>query len=169
MDIKFFDLDGNEITEKLAPCYVVELDEVGSEVSRKLFNPETAPQVMKVPLTNVNVSSVNATKPDKIWWIPKAEQYTLTGNLPLPDGVFMFMLEKVVNGERVVSDERELAIVKNGVVTVTGEFETKGNFIISAARLNEGLASIGKPIELEFEDIEFDVYGVVREELKTMV
>ena len=158
MDIKFFDLDGNEITEKLAPCYVVEIDTEGSEVSRKLFNPPVEPEVTKLSLTNVAVTSASARKVGDIWWMPENEVFTLTADVALPDSELMIMSERVINGDTVVDDMRFIANIANGQVTINGTFKTSGNYQITAERLNSGLARIGMPLELIFNKIEFDVY-----------
>ena len=83
---------------------------------------------------------------------------TATGDIALPDGDYMMMAEKVVNGSIVVDDERMKATVLNGSLSMNVSFPNAGNYIISAKRLNEGFDRIGAGIHLSFDDIEFDVY-----------
>ncbi|TMO97539.1 hypothetical protein [Pseudoalteromonas ruthenica] len=119
---------------------------------------EDEPVKTKVPLTNIAVASANARLEGDIWWIPESEAFTLTADVPLPDGELMIMSERVIDGDTVVDDMRFIAVIEQGQVTINGKFKTSGNYQITAERLNKGLARIGQRFELAFSKIEFDAY-----------
>ena len=84
-----------------------------------------------------------------------------TGLPELPNGDFILIVEKTVNGETPVSDERFLANIFNGQIVCTGIFRDSGNYFISDTRLSKGLQEIGLNVNLKFDKLEFDAYNVL--------
>lgn len=109
-----------------------------------------------LPLTNINIT--NAVLNGAIYWIAENSPMVITGDVSLPDGSYMVMAERVIDGSQVVDDARFKAIVSNGKMTINAIFKTTGNYLFSADRLNRGLDRIGANVHLGFDDIEFDVY-----------
>lgn len=112
-----------------------------------------------IPVTNVMVTG--AIKVGNIWWVPVGTVWTLTANVPMPDGQMMVILERVVDGQTSVDDVRFVASMSNGQLTINGKFDASGNYTISSERLNRGLERIGMPIRLSFDMVEFDAYVTV--------
>lgn len=110
-------------------------------------------------LTDINVT--NAELQGAIWWLEKDKPTVITGKFSVPlNATFMLMAEKVVDATDPVDDTRFKAVIDaDGNLTINAVFDSTGNYVITAERLNRGLERIGKPIELEFETIEFDVYA----------
>lgn len=93
-----------------------------------------------------------------IYWVKKDEPVIVTANCALPDGELMVMVEKVIDGSITVDDFRVKAVIATGIMTMSFAFDTSGNYIFRKTRLNEGLDRIGAPFNLNFDDVEFDVY-----------
>jgi len=110
-----------------------------------------------VPMTNLVVSS-EATLTGSIYWLTKDVVATVTADLALPDGEYMIIAERVVDATQVIDDTRFVATVLNGELTMTVSFETTGNYVFSADRMNKGLDRIGAPMHLGFDTIEFDIH-----------
>ena len=111
--------------------------------------------------TEVMVSDVaisGASKQGDIWWIPQGQPFKLTGNVQLPNGQMMVMVERVVDADKPIDDVRFIATIQDGQLTLPGVFEKSGNYVISAERLNRGLERIGMPIKLVFDTVEFDAF-----------
>jgi hypothetical protein len=77
----------------------------------------------------------------------------------LPNSEMMVMIEKVVRGTTPVADIRRPVTIRNGQLSLQFTPTESGNYILSAARLNEGLRKIGKEFRLQFNDVEFDAYA----------
>ncbi|MDP4487259.1 hypothetical protein QDG88_04740 [Pseudoalteromonas piscicida] len=123
-------------------------------------NQEPVNQIETVKLFDVSIDSPRAKKIGNIWWIPKGDKAVITATATgLPNGGLMVMVERVVNATKPIEDLRFIATIKDGVVTLPLQFDTSGNYLITAKRLNEGLARIeNAPFRLDFETMEFDVY-----------
>ncbi|QUI71245.1 hypothetical protein [Pseudoalteromonas sp. M8] len=113
-----------------------------------------------IGLNDIAVETTNGKLIGQIWWVPKSEKLVLTARATgLPNGGLMVMVERVVNASQPIEDLRFIATIKDGVVTLPLQFDTSGNYLITAKRLNEGLARIeNAPFRLDFETMEFDVY-----------
>lgn len=129
------------------------------------------PEVINVEENYIVIHSVEILGTDtstRIHRLPVKFPWTLTAScvngttgIPeLPDGRFVLIVEKTVNGETPVSDERFLATIANGIITCTGSFQTSGNYFISDVRLSKGLQEIGLNVNLKFDKVEFDAYNV---------
>jgi hypothetical protein len=111
------------------------------------------------PVFNVgNVDVVPARKVGDIWWVSNKANFEIKGNIPLPDGEVMVMMERVVDGMQRVDDVRLIATITDGNISIKGRIEGTGNYVLEASRLNRGLERINAPYRLSFETIEFDVY-----------
>lgn len=110
----------------------------------------------EVALTNIKI---NVQLVGKIHWIQKAAAFTATADCPLPDGELMVMFEQVIDSKTVVNDTRFKAVVVDGVISISGSFDTTGNWMLTAKRVNRGLDRIGAQFHLSFDPIEFDVYA----------
>ena len=108
-------------------------------------------------LTNLTIPAP-AQLVGNIYWLQSDTLATITADVALPDGDYMIMAERVVDGDRVVDDVRFKATVTSGALTMPVSFPVAGNYLISAKRLNEGLDRIGSPVHLGFDDVEFDIY-----------
>ncbi|NOU49513.1 hypothetical protein HG263_02985 [Pseudoalteromonas sp. JBTF-M23] len=129
---------------------------------------EQAP-LAQLALTDVTVTGEAARLVGDIHWVKVGTEFTLTADLqaadeeaPLPDSLndteLMLMCERVVDGQLPVDDMRYIATIKDAKVLLSGQFVNSGNYTISAARVNRGLARIGADFRLEFETVEFDAY-----------
>lgn len=110
-----------------------------------------------LPLTSISIASP-ANLVGAIYWLQKDTLATISGDVALPDGFYMIMAERVINGSTVVDDVRFKATVTAGVISMPVSFPVAGNYIISAKRLNEGLNRIGAAVNLSFGSVEFDIY-----------
>ncbi|MCF2826929.1 MULTISPECIES: hypothetical protein [unclassified Pseudoalteromonas] len=132
-------------------------------MSRVLFSPEVQNELPLITLGNITLQSENGEnvkKIGRIWWVQKGTPLIVTATADgLPNGGLMVMVERVVNASQPIEDLRFIATIKDGVVTLPLQFDTSGNYLITAKRLNEGLARIeNAPFRLNFETMEFDVY-----------
>lgn len=129
------------------------------------------PEVVSIEESYILIHSAEiagTNKSTRIHRLPVTFPWTLTascvnvatGMPELPDGQFVLIVEKTVNGQVPVSDERFLATITNGIITCTGSFQTSGNYFISDARLSRGLQEIGLNVNLKFDKVEFDAYNV---------
>lgn len=118
------------------------------------------PTFSTIPVTNVVVSG--ATKVGDIWWVSVGSTWTLTADVPLPNGQMMVMLERIVDGLQSVDDVRFIASISGGTLTIAGKFDQSGNYTISKERLNRGLERIKAPFRLDFTLVEFDAYVVIQ-------
>lgn len=132
--------------------------------------PTQEPVLSKVVLSNMSLTS---TDPDgvptylssHIRLLKPSQDFTavfdITDEDNILDGItsLNIIMERVVEGFRVVSDIRLQGTINNGQVTVAvpmGISET-GNYIVTQERQNKGFENINVPIEVEFEKVEFDV------------
>ena len=120
----------------------------------------------KVTFLNIAVTSVAGIGDYfGIYTLKQGNDFKITAEISDPHGLLTgltamnIIIEKVVNQTTVVGDERLNAVIDNGVVTIDVPlgFETTGNFMLTAARQNQGLVYLGLPFEIEFDTIEFDV------------
>ena len=107
-------------------------------------------------ITNIQIPAADLN--GSIYWIAKDAPVVITADCPLPDGELMVMVERVIDGTNTVDDIRTKAVISGGVMTMSFVFETSGNYVFRASRLNEGLDRIGAEYHLGFDDVEFDVY-----------
>ena len=125
------------------------------------FGIPATPEIPTIPVSNIQVNYDNGSLQGNIHWIPKDTTVVITANIPLPNGSFMTMIEKVVRATEVVSDIRRPAEIVDGVMTLEVRFKETGNFLLGSERLNRGLAIIGAPFKLSDFKIEFDVYDLL--------
>lgn len=135
-------------------------------MSNSVINTEHAypeyPGNLIVPTEVLNIHVDGAGKTASgIWQVPVGQTWTLTADVAIPDGTFMVIAERVVNGVTPIDDERFLGTVTAGKFSMTGKFFNGGNYVITSKRLNEGLAVEGIPIYLSFNKVDFDAYRVV--------
>lgn len=124
---------------------VIEMDQEGFQNSKS-----------EVVLSNVKV---NATLVGNVYWLEKKTPFVATADCPLPDGELMVMFEQVIDSKTVVDDTRFKAVVTDSVISISGSFDTTGNWMLTAERVNRGLDRIGAAFHLSFNPIEFDVYA----------
>ncbi len=110
----------------------------------------------QVRLTNIDV---NASLVGSVYWIEKNAPFVATADCLLPNGELMVMFEQVIDSKTVVNDTRFKAVVVDGVISISGSFDTTGNWMLTAERVNRGLDRIGAQFHLSFDPIEFDVYA----------
>lgn len=126
-------------------------------------------ELAEVKLTDIILKGAATRQVGDIHWTKVASEFTLTAKLtsaekgtPLPDDLknseLMVMCERVVDGQMAVDDMRFIASIKNGKVSLQGQFVHSGNYIINDERINRGLARIGASFRLVFDNIEFDAY-----------
>jgi hypothetical protein len=115
-------------------------------------------QLPIIPITNVMVTAETLRKVGNIFWVEKGKKITVTGDIALPNGEMMVMVEKVVRGSEPVDDIRRPVTIYNGQLHLQFTPKNDGNYILSAERLNAGLLAINKGFQLEFETLEFDIY-----------
>jgi hypothetical protein len=109
-----------------------------------------------IDITNIQIPAAELN--GSIYWIAKDAPVIITAYCPLPDGNLMVMVERVIDGSNTVDDIRTKAVIVGGVMTMNFVFETSGNYIFRKSRLNEGLERIGAEFNLNFDDVEFDVF-----------
>lgn len=133
-----------------------------------VYNMPSLP-IEEIPYIEIHSVNIFGTdKTTRIHRLPVKSPWTLTAScvnkttgLPqMPNGQFVLIVEKTVNGQVPVTDERFLATVDNGIITCSGSFETSGNYFISDERLSRGLQEIGLNVNLKFDKVEFDAYNV---------
>lgn len=118
--------------------------------------PVDVPVKPVVKITNIKIPV--AELKGSIYWIRKDLPLIITADCPLPNGELMVMVERVINGSNTVDDVRIKAVISEGVMSMSFIFDTSGNYIFRASRLNEGLDRINEPYHLSFDDVEFDVF-----------
>lgn len=114
-----------------------------------------------VQLSNIQVFYENPKTVGGIYWVPINTSVVLTADIPLPDSVFMIMVEERVNANTAVGGIRRPAEIKNGRLTLAVPFKRSGYFAIDSARLNLGLIDIKAGFQLSSFLIEFDVFDEV--------
>lgn len=119
-----------------------------------------------VTLSNVNVTSSQIiTDYFGIRMLKQGQDFTLNADLSDPDNVLTqptalnVIFQKVVEQTKVVGDERFIATINNNIITIVAPngFESTGNYMLTAERLNSGLKYLNLPFEVAFDVIEFDV------------
>ncbi|RZG05500.1 hypothetical protein EXT48_08165 [Pseudoalteromonas sp. CO348] len=153
-------LNNEPLDSPEAPCYKLTIGDNNNVLSRVLYHPVPRDNRPTITLESIELESSASRKIGDIWWVPLGEPITITAQaLGLPNGGLMVMVERVVNASQPIEDLRFIATIKDGVVTLPLQFDTSGNYLITAKRLNEGLARIeNAPFRLDFETMEFDVY-----------
>lgn len=113
--------------------------------------------LMKIVVNDPAVTGV-ITK-GRIHIIPLNEKFTITAKVALPDEENLILIfERVIKGgQEVVGDVRSVANISAGVLTTTGSFDIKGNYVLTQRRTNEAFVNIGVPVEFVFNTIEFNV------------
>ncbi|WP_462171150.1 hypothetical protein [Pseudoalteromonas xiamenensis] len=153
---------GEAWTKKTVADYVAKL-----AAEREVVMKEIEPEAAALPvyeLNDIQVSAVESAQTVElgnggIYWLPTDTAFTITANAKdVPDNRLMVMVEKVVDATRAIDDERFVATVKKGKLSLTGSFDKTGNYTLSAKRLNEGLERIEMPFRVSFPTVEFDVY-----------
>lgn len=126
-------------------------------------NPESMLPVIDLQ----NVQLTEATFNAGIYKVTESTVFEITANmlpsipeLVIPAGEMVTIVEKILRGNPV--DELRFDAV---ITAADGETPAKlsvrmklptGNYLISAARLNEGLKTIGAPFRLAFEPVDID-------------
>lgn len=114
-----------------------------------------------VQLSNIQVFYENPKTVGGIYWVPINTSVVLTADIPLPDSVFMIMVEERVNATTAVGGIRRPAEIKGGKLTLAVPFKRSGYFAIDSIRLNSGLVDIKAGFQLSNFLIEFDVFDEV--------
>lgn len=122
-----------------------------------IIEPEAKPVL---PMTDVQVigSDTNLHEPTGIYWVKINTEFTLTADVALPDGDYMVMVEQVVETNRVIDDERFIANVTGGELTVVGAIDSKGNYVVTQERMNLAFDYTNQPVHLSFDKIEINVH-----------
>lgn len=117
----------------------------------------------QLPIIEIsNVSVVGAGKSASgIWWVPVGQRWELVGDVSLPDGEFMIMIERVVDAVTSVGDDRLIASILDGRLSLPGRFDISGNYVLDMDRINRGLERTSAPFRLYFEKVEFDAYRLI--------
>lgn len=121
--------------------------------------PVVAPEYPVIPVSNITIVAETLRKVGALYWVEVNNKITVTADVELPDGEMMAIIEQVVRSDLPVDEVRRPVTIVNGKLTL--EFTPKATrvHIISAERLNIGLADIGAPFRLSFPKVEFDVYA----------
>lgn len=90
--------------------------------------------------------------------IPVGGIFEINASTNLPDGQYILIAERVTDGQTVQGDSRLKAEVANGNATCRGKFNLSGNYVLRAARQNEGLKARGFSFEVEFTTVDIDAY-----------
>lgn len=90
--------------------------------------------------------------------IPVGGIFQINATTNLPDGQYILIAERVTDGQTVQGDSRLKAIVSKGVAICRGKFNLSGNYVLRAARQNEGLKARGVGFEVEFTTVDIDAY-----------
>lgn len=110
------------------------------------------------PVTNVQTTADTMRLVDGSHWVEVKKTITITAAVALPNSEIMLMIEKIVSGNQPVDDIRRTVLIQDGQLQLQFTPKVSGNYLISAARLNAGLAQKGKEYRLAFDDVEFEVY-----------
>lgn len=130
--------------------------------------PNDKSNLSKITLSDIQVTSSHpdgVTDYHGINMLKYGQDFKITANVDDPDGILPnpallnIIAEQVINGKKVINDERFKAVMIDGVATIDASdgFADTGNFIISQERLNEGLKNIGLSFQVEFDRLEFDI------------
>lgn len=123
------------------------------------FTPEIETPFPVLQIQNIAIS--NGRLDDAgIWNVKTKTVLELTAVTMLPSGEFTAIIQKVVNKEPV-DDIRYDATITVGDIESTLSlplyFEESGNYVITAERLNQGLAEINKPFRVAFPKVDINV------------
>lgn len=129
-------------------------------------NPNTpAVEYPVFQITNISISE--AVLGGSIWTLDTKKTVALTAKTQLPEGQFTAIVEKIVN-KQVSEDLRFRATItplvddpEGNLLTLPLYFETSGNYLIQAERLNVGLAGIGAPFRVAFASVDIDALVVI--------
>lgn len=115
-----------------------------------------APVFPVVPAENVVVFGQTLQLRGNIYWVDVGHIVTIEADVALPDIEMNVMFDKVVRGGVVTADLRRTIFIRNGRLSLRVTFKQSGNYVLSAERLNEGLAGINAPFRVAFKRLEFD-------------
>jgi len=175
-DIAFCQSEGLELLSKDNVIEITEEQYVNNEVLGKRYNTASLlwedvvldDNCQYIKVENIDIAGLTCNKVGNIWWLDKGTAFTIVGTPTVPDALqtefveakpFVLMAEQVIDGSKTQKDVRFKATLKHDefkLESVSGYAES-GNYIIRAARLNEGLERIEAPFRVEFDTIEFDV------------
>lgn len=121
--------------------------------------PIIEPEYPVIPVTNITPTGNTLRPVGNLYWVQKGNQITVSADVALPNGEMMAIIDQVVNSKTVVDELRQPAVIANGKLTLTFTPEATRVHVISAERLNAGLADIGAQFRVSFPKLEFDVHG----------
>ena len=125
---------------------------------KKQYHEPVEPEQEKPVIEIANIQMPAAELNGSIYWIAKDAPVVITADCQLPDGELMVMVERVIDASNTVDAIRTKAVIAGGVMTMSFVFEASGNYIFRKSRLNEGLNRIGAEFNLNFDNVEFDVF-----------
>lgn len=109
-------------------------------------------------LTAITITGDDVFHLGQVVNIPVGGVFQINATTALPDGQYMLIAERMTDGNTVQGDSRLKAVVSNGMATCRGKFNLSGNYVLRAARQNEGLTARGFSFEVEFATIDIDAY-----------
>lgn len=121
--------------------------------------PVAAPEYPTFPVTNIATAGNTLRPVGKMQWVERGNKITVTADVDLPDCEMMSIIDQVINSKVVVDEVRRPVTIHDGKLTLEFTPEASRVHVISAERLNEGLADIKAPFRLAFSKLEFDVYA----------
>jgi hypothetical protein len=116
-----------------------------------------APEYPVIPVTNISVTAATLREVGAINWMDAGNIVDISADVALPNLEMMIMVERIVSGNTAVGDIRRPATIFNGRLSLQFNPKISGNYLLSAERLNVGLAEIGAPFQVAFDKVEFDV------------
>jgi hypothetical protein len=143
---------------------VMEFSETSKGYEEKTYYTNKSPTIPVFPVTEVIVIGHKRLRRG-IYDVDEGVTILVQGQVGLPDTPdeepFMVMLQKLKDGNIPIEDDlRFEATIRDSVFRLHLKLPT-GNYRLSQDRLNLGLANIGIPIKLQFDDIEFDSIVVI--------
>lgn len=128
-----------------------------------VFDDPNTPEVeTQYPVLQIQNIAINNSRLDDagIWNVKTNTVLELTATTMLPSGEFTAIIQKVVNKEPINDIRYDATIVAGDVESTLSlplYFEESGNYVITAERLNQGLAEINKPFRVAFPKVDINV------------
>ena len=123
--------------------------------------PIVEPEYPIIPVANIVVAGQTLRRVGNLYWVERGNQITVTADVALPNCEMMTIIDQVVNSKVVVDELRRPALIVNSKLTLIFTPEATRVHVISAERLNAGLAEIGAQFRVSLPKLEFDVYAPV--------
>lgn len=122
-----------------------------------LYKPQTTSKQV-LHLTDIAITGDDVFNLGDTIAIPVGSVFQINARTNLPDGQYILIAERVTDGQTVQGDSRLKAIVSKGVAICRGKFNLSGNYVLRAARQNEGLKARGVGFDVEFTTVDIDAY-----------